>query len=98
MAGIPLEKMPGGVEFRDRFKKRFNADVQIYSPYAYDAAMALINSMKAAESTEPAKYLPELKKIDFMGVTGRVAFDDMGDIKDGAITMYQYKNGTWSTM
>lgn len=98
MAGIPLDKMPGGADFRDRFKKRFNADVQIYSPYAYDAAMALINAMQKAGSPEPSKYLSELKKIDFNGVTGRIAFDELGDIKDGAITMYQFKDGTWVAM
>ncbi|NMG45472.1 ABC transporter substrate-binding protein [Aromatoleum toluvorans] len=98
MAGLPLEKMPGGTEFRNRYKARFNADVQIYSPYAYDAAMAMIKAMQAANSVEPAKYLPELKKSNFPGVTGTVAFDDLGDIKDGAITLYQFKSGTWAPM
>ena len=98
MAGLPLEKMPGGTEFRNRYKARFNADVQIYSPYAYDAAMAMIKAMQAANSTDPAKYLPELKKSNYPGVTGTVAFDDLGDIKDGAVTMYQFKAGTWAPM
>ena len=95
MAGLPLDKMPGGAEFRDRFKKRFNADVQIYSPYAYDATMAIIKAMQAAGSPEPSKYLPELKKLHFKGVTGNVAFDDKGDIKEGAVTVYQFKDGAW---
>ena len=98
MAGLPLDKMPRGAEFRDRFKQRFNTDVQIYSPYAYDATMAIIKAMQAADSVEPAKYLPELKKVNFPGVTGNVAFDDMGDIKEGAVAMYQFKDGKWVPM
>lgn len=98
MAGLPLDKMPGGADFRERYKKRFNTDVQIYSPYAYDAATALITAMQKADSVEPAKYLPELKKINVTGVTGNVAFDDKGDIKEGAVTLYQFKDGDWAAM
>lgn len=98
MAGLPIDKMPGGADFRARYKKRFNADVQIYSPYAYDAATAIITAMQKANSAEPAKYIPELKKVSFPGVIGNVAFDDKGDIKEGSITMYQFKNGDWAPM
>ena len=44
-------------------------------------------------SAEPAKYLPVLKKIKYRGVTGDIAFDDKGDIKDGTLTLYTYKGG-----
>ena len=54
--------------------------------------------MQKADSAEPAKYLPELKKVNFSGVTGTVAFDDKGDIKEGAVTLYQFKNGDWAAM
>ena len=98
MAGIPLDKMPGGKDFRDRFKKRFGADVQIYSPYAYDAAMAIIHAMEKSGSAEPSKYLAALKSESFPGVTGNIAFDEKGDIKEGAITVYQFKDGAWVAM
>ena len=98
MAGLPLEKMPGGTAFIDKFKKRFNGEVQLYAPYAYDAAMAIINAMQKADSVEPARYLPELKQISFAGVTGNVAFDANGDIKEGAVTIYQFQNGNWAPL
>ena len=97
-AGIPMEKMPGGAEFRDRFKKRFNTDVQLYAPYSYDAAMALINAMSAAGSVEPSKYLPALQKLEMKGVTGTIAFDPKGDIRDGGVTMYRFQNGKWEAL
>ena len=95
MAGLPIDKMPGGAEFRENYRKRFNADVQVYAPYAYDAAMAIIKSMQAADSVEPSKYLPELKKISFDGVTGEVSFDAHGDLQKGAVTIYQFRDGNW---
>ena len=97
-AGIPMERMSGGADFKQRFQKRFGVEVQLYAPYAYDAAMALIEGMKAADSTEPAKFLPAMKKISFKGVTGPVAFDSHGDIKGGAATLYQYRNGKYEPM
>ena len=98
MPGLPLEKMPGGADFRERYKKRFNADVQVYSPYAYDAAMAIITAMQKADSVEPSKYLPELKKSNFPGVIGNVSFDANGDIKEGAVTIYNFKDGAWAPL
>ncbi len=97
-AGIPLEQMPGGADFLARFKKRFDTDVQLYAPYSYDAAMALIEAMKAADSVEPAKYLPALKKLQFKGVTGNIAFDDKGDILEGGISMYRFADGKWDAL
>lgn len=96
--GLPLDKMPGGKNFNERFKKRFNADVQIYAPYSYDAASAIIEAMKAANSADPAKYAPAIAKVNFPGVIGTVAFDAKGDIKDGAVTVYQFKSGKWDAV
>lgn len=94
-AGIAMEKMPGGLAFRERFRKRFNVDVQLYAPYSYDAAQALVAAMVAANSVEPAKYLPALQKLSFDGVTGHIAFDAQGDIRDGGISLFSYKEGAW---
>jgi len=97
-AGIPAEKMPGGTEFKTRFKKTFNVDVQLYAPYAYDSANMLIEAMKLANSVEPAKYLPQLQKVSLKGVTGTVAFDTKGDNKNGGITLNQFGSGKWQVL
>ncbi len=93
----------GGVEgefkqsldkFRTDFKKKFNTDVQLYAPYVYDATMVMVEAMKKAGSADPAKYLPVLAKMDgYKGVTGTIGFDQKGDIKNGALTLYTYKGG-----
>jgi branched-chain amino acid transport system substrate-binding protein len=96
-AGIPMDKMPAGKSFNERFLKRFNVPVQLYAPYSYDAASALIEAMKLADSADPAKYLPLLQKVSFKGVTGNVAFDASGDIREGGVALYQSpaKPGAW---
>ncbi|MEH6436178.1 branched-chain amino acid ABC transporter substrate-binding protein [Massilia sp. DD77] len=80
-------------DFRARFKQKTGLDVQLYAPYVYDSVMVMAAAMQNAKSAEPAKYLPELKKIKYEGVTGTVQFDQFGDIQNGALTLFTYKGG-----
>ena len=76
------------------YKKKYKTDVQIYAPYVYDAVMVMAEAMKKAGSSEPSKYLPVLAKtVDYKGVTGNISFDDKGDVKNGALTLFTYKGG-----
>jgi len=80
--------------FKAKFKKRFNVDVQIYAPYVYDSVNLMVDAMVKANSSDPAKYLPVLAKTaGYKGVTGDIAFDEKGDIKNGALTLFTYKAG-----
>jgi branched-chain amino acid transport system substrate-binding protein len=79
-------------DFKAKFKTKFNADVQIYSPYVYDALNVMVAAMVKAGSADPAKYLPVLAKTEgYKGVTGVISFDNKGDIKNGALTLHSYK-------
>jgi branched-chain amino acid transport system substrate-binding protein len=93
--GVPLDKMPGGNAFAEKYQKTFNQPIQLYAPYAYDAMNAMIAAMRKADSVDPAKYLPELAAIEYQGVTGMVRFDEKGDIRGGSISLYQVKSGKW---
>jgi len=73
--GLPLEKMPGSKEFREKFSAKYG-QIQIYAPYAYDATMTLIEAMMKANSVEPAKVVAELSKISRQGVSGPIALDE----------------------
>jgi branched-chain amino acid transport system substrate-binding protein len=79
-------------DFRGAYKKRFGTDAQV-AQYSYDATKALVAAMVKAGSPDPEKYLPVLAANQFKGVTGTIAFDGKGDIKDGAVTVYTYKGG-----
>ena len=91
--GVEGAQKKGMDDFKARFSKRFGYDVQIYAPYVYDAVNVMADAMVRAGSAQPAKYLPELAKSNYKGVTGTIAFDEKGDIKNGALTMFTYKGG-----
>ena len=81
-------------DFYAAYKKKYNDDVKVYAPYVYDALNVMVAAMVKAGSAEPAKYLPVLAKTEgYKGVTGTIGFDDKGDIKNGALTLYTYKGG-----
>jgi branched-chain amino acid transport system substrate-binding protein len=81
-------------EFNARFKKRFNEDVKLYAPYVYDALNVMVDAMVKSNSSDPAKYLPALAKTTaYKGVTGSISFDEKGDVKNGALTLFTFKDG-----
>ena len=91
--GVDGNLKKGMDDFGVRYKKRFNDDVKLYAPYVYDAVNTMVDAMVRAGSADPAKYLPALAQANYKGITGTIAFDQKGDIKNGALTMYTYKGG-----
>lgn len=91
--GVPDAGKKALEEFKVAYQKKFGQEVVIYAPYVYDATMTMVEAMQKAGSADPKKYLPELAKIHHKGVTGEIAFDKNGDIKDGSLTLYTYKGG-----
>ena len=90
--GVEGEAKKSMDDFKVNFKKKFNADVQIYAPYVYDSVNVMVAAMVKAGSADPAKYLPVLAKTEgYKGVTGTIAFDNKGDVKNGALTLFTYK-------
>lgn len=96
--GLPKEQMPGGKAFLDKYKAKFNAEVELYAPMGYDAVMVFVDAMKRAGSTEPAKFLPEIGKTNYQGIIGPIAFDEKGDLRNGPITIYVVKGGKWEAL
>jgi branched-chain amino acid transport system substrate-binding protein len=92
-AGKGLDQMPGGKEFEAKYVKRFNQKIQLYSPYTYDAVHIIVDAMKRANSTDPAKILAAMPATDYKGIIGETKFDANGDLKHGAISIYRYKDG-----
>ncbi|MAF02119.1 branched-chain amino acid ABC transporter substrate-binding protein [Herbaspirillum huttiense] len=91
--GVDASGKKGMDDFRAAYKKKFGIDVVYNAAYAYDATMTVADAMAKAGSADPKKYLPELAKISHKGVTGVIAFDAKGDVKDGSLTLYTYKGG-----
>ena len=58
--------------------------------------MVMADAMQRANSAEPAKYLLEVGKSQYQGVTAKVVFDTKGDLAAPAVSIYQDKGGNWS--
>jgi branched-chain amino acid transport system substrate-binding protein len=92
-AGLALEKMAAGKEFQKKYEARFHQPILIYAPFTYDAVYIIVDAMKRANSTDPAKILGEMPRTDYTGVLGETTFDSKGDLKHSVISLYNYKAG-----
>jgi branched-chain amino acid transport system substrate-binding protein len=90
-AGLPVAA--ASKDFLEAYKAKFSTDPILYAPFTYDAANLLIAAMQKADSTDPAKYLPDLEKISLDGASGHIEFDDKGDRKLAEITIFEEKTG-----
>lgn len=87
------------IDFKSTFKAKFNADVQVYAPYVYDAVYVMVAAMVKAGSSDPDHYLPFLAATKgYNGVTGPISFDEKGDIVNGALTFKTVRGGKLETL
>jgi branched-chain amino acid transport system substrate-binding protein len=94
VAGGVTDAEQGGFDaFAQRYRTRYKIPLQTYAPYAYDATMTFAAAMRKADSVDPAVFLPALAAIKYQGVTGAIAFDANGDLRDAALTLYTYREG-----
>jgi branched-chain amino acid transport system substrate-binding protein len=96
--GRPLRGMPGGEAFDKQYEARYHQPIELYAPFAYDAAATLIAATQQANSTDPAKLVTALHTIHRDGVTGPISFDDQGNLNDPAYTIYQVRRGAWAVV
>lgn len=94
-AGATTDKMPGYSEFATRYQAAYNQPIATFAPYSYDATHVIIAAMDQAKSADPAKYAPLIRKTQMQGITGAIAFDEKGDLKDSAQTVYIAKGDKW---
>ncbi|MCU0770018.1 MAG: branched-chain amino acid ABC transporter substrate-binding protein, partial [Burkholderiaceae bacterium] len=89
MAGEAVEKLAKGEEFKAKFKAAWGQDVQVYSPYSYDAVYVIADAIKRAGKADRAAITAAMPATSYPGLTGTIAFDEKGDIKNGAISMFK---------
>ena len=81
MAGIPLDKMPGGKGFPRSLQEALRCRrADLLAPCLRCGDGDHPRDGKSG-SAEPSKYLAALKSESFPGVTGNIAFDEKGDIR-----------------
>lgn len=92
--GVEAALLPALTAFKTRFQQRFGKDVQLYAPYAYDAVGVMVDAMVRAQSIVPASYLPQLRSSAYSGLSGTVSFDSLGDVRNGAVSLFSYQGTT----
>jgi len=106
--GLPITDLPAGQEFTAAYQAAFpGKEIAAYDAYAFDAANVIIDGILAASKqvgvaqvTTPAgrdAVIAAVHNTDTNGVTGAIKFDANGDTLNKAITLYQVKDGKWST-
>jgi branched-chain amino acid transport system substrate-binding protein len=96
--GPALDKLPSAQAFAKRYKARFNQDVELYAPFAYDAALAMIKAIRDADSLDRAKIVASFPKVTVVGVTGNIAFDPHGDLIKPPYTLFEVQQGQWKSL
>ena len=100
LTALPLNEMPEGVAFKERFEKRFTGQkVQGYAPYGYDSVLTIVDAIKKANSAEPLKVAAAMKDISSKVLSGTMAFDNAtGERKDSTVTIVQQKGDAFVTV
>jgi branched-chain amino acid transport system substrate-binding protein len=95
-AAVAPSNLTKGADFLKKDEGRFHTPVQSDAPFAYDAVYVIVDAMKRAHSIDAPKVLAAMPSTGCYRVTGGVtsgfAFDDKGDLKEGAITLYDFKD------
>ncbi len=91
--GTPLDSLPDGKSFREKFKSAFNADVDTYSPAFFAATIVVAEAMQTANSTSPEVYSKVMHRQSFTSMLGPVKFDEQGDWVDAPVTVYKLTGG-----
>lgn len=92
-AGAILAKQPGGPAFLAAYKARFKREPDVYAPSFYDQTKFIVQAMKSANSTDPAKVGAAMHSISYQGVVGAYGYDPKGNLKKTSVTVYTFKNG-----
>lgn len=75
----------------NRFQQKYNRAPKYYAAYAYDLIEAIQMAYQTME-TQKVSFEESLQSIYFEGITGRVSFDENGELKYD-LRICQYRNG-----
>ena len=89
-AGLPASA--ASKEFLQAFNAKYG-ETKLYAPFFYDATNVVIEAMKKADSTDPARFAAEMYNVSLNGATGRIEFDAKGDRKDAEMTIFRMQGG-----
>ena len=89
-AGLPAAA--ASKEFLEAFNAKYGP-TKLYAPFYYDATNVVIEAMRKADSTDPARFTPEIYRLSHQGATGKIEFDAKGDRRNAEMTLFRMLKG-----
>ena len=83
---------PAYKDFLSKYKAKTGNEPGAYSAYAFDSAMAYLLAVKAAGSADFEKVRAELLKLEFVGASKKMSYNEKGD-SGSNYTVYMVKDG-----
>ncbi len=107
-AGIAIDNLASAYAYVDAYTAAgYTVPHGPFGPYAYDSAWAWMLAVGSVVTRNDG-VLPDqdlqkavtsaLQKVTFLGVTGEVSFDKVGDNYNQSISLYKVENGKWTTL
>lgn len=97
--GVPPDQIPSAKKFLEDYHQKYpGVDMQPYDHYTYEATNIALLALEKAGIQGEGKPVDKAKMIDFLrglkydGVLGRTEFDEKGDTKNKAVTVYLVKD------
>lgn len=79
--------------FIENFRKAYNVDPDWAGSHAHDALIVIAEAMRAGARTGDEIRQAIDKRREFSGVTGRIIFNDKGDVIDKPVAIKTVRNG-----
>ncbi len=95
---LDLSNNPLNKEAIAEFKAEYGADPGAFFQEGYAAALALLNAVEKAGSTDYAKVVEALRTQYVDTPVGKIKFDSKGDAEGVGFTVYNVKNGAFVEM
>lgn len=95
--GIELEESPEGQKFvADYAAKGYSEPIGAFTPYAYEAALILLNALEmCGDAPTAANMIDAIRTSETTGIMGTTTFDEIGQTTNVAAFMLVVQDGEW---
>ncbi len=95
--GVRLDSTEAGQKFIEEYdSKGFDVAINAYTPYAYEAALILLQALKACgDDPSPEKMRDAIVNGTFTGIMGTTTFDNIGQTTLVAVNLNVIQDGKW---
>ncbi|MCK4918322.1 MAG: ABC transporter substrate-binding protein [Candidatus Pacebacteria bacterium] len=80
-------------EFKNAHLQRYGEEYGAFSDYVYDNILTLVDAIKRCKDFNDVECVKEnIYKTDIVGATGRIEFDENGDVINKLYSLYKVEN------